>query len=133
MVRLEEMRQSLRIVKQAADNMPEGHYKSSSRYAMPPDKEQTMAAIETLINHFLSVSWGQPIPAGEAMIPTEGAKGNYGYYVHSDGSNYAYRCHIRTASFPHLQSLPQLWRGLLISDAVAIMGSIDYVLADVDR
>ena len=132
-VRLEEMRQSLRIVKQAADNMPEGYYKSDSRYAMPPNKEQTMVAIETLINHFLSVSWGQPIPAGEAMIPTEGAKGNYGYYVHSDGSNYPYRCHIRTASFPHLQSLPQLWQGLLISDAVAIMGSMDYVLADVDR
>lgn len=133
MVRLEEMRQSLRIVRQAANNMPEGYHKSSSKYAMPPDKAQTMQAIETLINHFVSVSWGQPIPAGEAMIPTEGAKGNYGYYVTSDGSNYAYRCHIRTASFPHLQSLPPLWRGLLISDVVSIMGSIDYVLADVDR
>lgn len=133
LVRLEEMRQSLRIVEQAANNMPEGHYKSSHRLAMPPAKEQTMEAIETLINHFLSVSWGQPVPAGEAMIPTEGAKGHYGYYVFSDSSTYAYRCHIRTASFPHLQSLPSLWQGLLISDMIAIMGSIDYVLADVDR
>jgi len=132
-VRLEEMRQSLRIVKQAAENMPAGSYKSSSRFAMPPRKEETMVAIETLINHFLSVSWGQPIPPGEAMIPTEGAKGNYGYYVISDGSNYAYRCHIRTASFPHIQSIPMLARGLLISDLIAILGSIDYVLADVDR
>ncbi|MCL4499231.1 MAG: NADH-quinone oxidoreductase subunit C/D [Chloroflexi bacterium] len=132
-VRLEEMRQSLRIVEQAANNMPEGPYKSSSRYAMPPAKEETMLAIETLINHFESVSWGQPIPAGEAMIPTEGAKGNYGYYVISDGSNYAYRCHIRTASFPHLQTLPMLTRGLLVSDLIAILGSLDYVLADVDR
>lgn len=132
-VRLEEMRQSLRIVKQAADNMPEGPYKSGNRLAMPPAKEQTMQAIETLINHFLSVSWGQPFPDGEAMIPTEGAKGLYGYYVTSDGSNYAYRCHIRTASFPHIQSLPMLSRGLLISDLISILGSLDYVLADVDR
>ncbi len=133
MVRLEEMRQSLKIVEQAATIMPEGRYKSASRYAMPPEKEQTMVAIETLINHFLSVSWGQPIPTGEAMIPTEGAKGNYGYYMISDGSNSAYRCHIRTPSFAHMQSLPHLWEGLLLSDLVAILGSIDYVLADVDR
>jgi len=132
-VRLEEMRQSLRIVEQAANNMPEGRWKSTSRYAMPPAKPDTMVAIETLINHFLSVSWGQPVPAGEAMILTEGAKGNYGYYVISDGSNYAYRCHIRTASFPHIQSVPALAKGLLISDLITILGSIDYVLADVDR
>jgi len=132
-VRLEEMRQSLRIVEQAANNMPEGPYKSDSRFSMPPNKEQTMVAIETLINHFLSVSWGQPVPAGEAMIPTEGAKGNYAYYVVSDGSNYAYRCRIRTASFPHIQSMPMLCRGLLISDLITILGSIDFVLADVDR
>lgn len=133
LVRLEEMRQSLRIVEQAANNMPEGPYKSNSRFSMPPDKEQTMVAIETLINHFLSVSWGQPVPAGEAMILTEGAKGNYAYYVVSDGSNYAYRCRIRTASFPHIQSVPMLCRGLLVSDLITILGSIDFVLADVDR
>lgn len=132
-VRMEEMRQSLRIVEQAANNMPDGDYKSSNRLAMPPRKEDTMVAIETLINHFESVSWGQPIPAGEAMVLTEGAKGNYGYYVISDGSNYAYRCHIRTASFPHIQTLPMLSRGLLISDLIAILGSLDFVLADVDR
>lgn len=132
-VRLEEMRQSLRIVEQAANNMPDGFYKSSHRLAMPPAKEETMQAIETLINHFLSVSWGQPVPAGEAVVFTEGAKGNYGYYVVSDGSTWPYRCHIRTASFPHIQSLPAISRGLLISDLISILGSIDYVLADVDR
>lgn len=132
-VRLEEMRQSLRIVEQAANNMPEGPYMSDSRFAMPPAKQETMVAIETLINHFLSVSWGQPMPAAEAMVLTEGAKGNYGYYVISDGSNYPYRCRIRTASFPHIQSLPTLCRGLLVSDLITILGSIDFVLADVDR
>ena len=133
MVRIEEMRQSLRIVRQAAENMPEGMWKSDHRLAMPPQKPQTMEAIETLINHFLSVSWGQPFPPGEAMVLTEGAKGNYGYYLTSDGSNYAYRCRIRTPSFAHLQTLPMLSRGLLVSDLITIMGSIDYVLADVDR
>ncbi len=133
MVRLEEMRQSLRIVRQAAQNMPAGSYKSESRYAMPPRKPDTMVAIETLINHFESVGWGQPIPAGEAMVLTEGAKGNYGYYVTSDGGTYPYRCHIRTPSFPHIQSVPMLCRGWLISDLISILGSIDFVLADVDR
>ena len=127
------MRQSLRIVEQAANNMPAGAYKSDSRYAMPPRKDQTMVAIETLINHFLSVSWGQPIPPGEAMVSTEAPKGNNGYYLISDGSDYAYRCHIRTPSFAHLQTLPMLSKGLLVSDMIAILGSMDYVLADVDR
>jgi len=132
-VRIEEMRQSLRIIEQAANNMPEGEYKSGHRLAMPPRKEGTMVAIETLINHFLSVSWGQPMPAGEAMVSTEAPKGNYGYYVISDGNPWAYRCRIRTASFPHIQTVPMLSRGLLISDLIAILGSIDFVLADVDR
>lgn len=132
-VRLEEMRQSLRIIRQAANNMPEGNYKSDHPLTMPPRKEQTMVAIETLIDHFLSVSWGQPVPPGEAMLSIEGAKGNYGYYVISDGSNWPYRCHIRTASFPHMQTLPMLTRGLLLSDLITILGSIDFVLADVDR
>ena len=133
LMRIEEMRQSLRIVEQAASNMPGGSYKSDSPLAMPPRKEQTMVAIETLIDHFLGVSWGQPIPMGEGMISTEAPKGNNGYYLVSDGSNYAYRCHIRTPSFPHLQTLPMLSRGLLVSDMIAILGSLDYVLADVDR
>jgi len=133
LVRLEEMAQSLRIVKQAADNMPEGGYKSNSRFTMPPRKEETMVAIETLINHFLSVSWGQPMPAGEAMVSTEAPKGNNGYYLISDGSAWPYRCHIRTASFPHIQTLPTISKGIMIADLIAILGSIDFVLGDVDR
>lgn len=133
LVRMEEMRQSLRIVKQAAEKMPGGDYKSNSRFAMPPRKERTMQDIETLIDHFLSVSWGQPMPAGEATMTTEAPKGNCSYYVISDGSTYPYRCRIRTPSFTHIQSVPELTRGLLISDLIAILGSIDFVLADVDR
>lgn len=132
-IRIEEMRQSLRIIEQAANNMPSGDYKSDHPLSMPPRKEGTMVAIETLINHFLSVSWGKPMPVGESMVSTEAPKGNYGYYLVSDGNPWAYRCRIRTSSFPHVQSIPMLAKGLLISDLIAILGSIDYVLADVDR
>jgi len=99
---------------------------------MPPRKAQTMEDIETLIHHFLAVSWGSPMPAGESLFMTEMPKGNTGYYVVSDGGNQAYRLRVRTPSFPHLQTLPRLARGFMISDLVAILGSIDFVLGDVD-
>jgi NADH-quinone oxidoreductase subunit C/D len=132
-VRMEEMRQSLRIIEQAANNMPEGHYKSDHPLSMPPRKESTMEAIETLIHHFLAVSWGFPMPVGEAHAATEAPKGYTGYHVVSDGDTHAYRLRIRTPSFAHVQTLPLLARGFLISDLVSILGSIDFVLGDVDR
>ena len=92
-----------------------------------------MHDIETLITHFLSVSWGPVIPPGEAMVSIEATKGNNGYYLISDGSTMPYRVRIRTPSFPHMQILPRLSRGLMIPDLLAILGSLDYVLADVDR
>lgn len=92
-----------------------------------------MHDIETLITHFLSVSWGPVIPAGEAFFGIEATKGNNGYYLISDGDTHSYRTRIRTPSFPHLQILPHLCRGLLVADLLAILGSLDYVLADVDR
>jgi NADH-quinone oxidoreductase subunit C/D len=132
-VRMEEMRQSLRIIQQAADNMPEGDYKSDHPLSMPPRKEQTMVAIETLIHHFLAVSWGFPMPVGEAQVTTEAPKGNASYYAISDGGTHPYRVRIRAPSFAHMQTLPLLARGFMISDLLAILGSMDYVLADVDR
>jgi NADH-quinone oxidoreductase subunit C/D len=92
-----------------------------------------MHDIETLITHFLGVSWGPVIPAGEAIVETESSKGNYGYYLTSDGSTVSYRTRIRAPSFPHMQMLPLLARGLMVSDVIAILGSLDYVLADIDR
>ncbi|HEX6905003.1 MAG TPA: NADH-quinone oxidoreductase subunit C/D [Terriglobales bacterium] len=132
-VRVEEMRQSLRIVEQCVNNMPEGPYKSDNPLATPPIKDRTMHDIETLITHFLSVSWGPVIPPGETLGAIEATKGNNGYYLVSDGSTVSYRTRIRTPSFPHLQVLPLLCRGLIVSDLLAILGSLDYVLADVDR
>lgn len=92
-----------------------------------------MHDIETLITHFLSVSWGPVIPPGEAMAVTEVNKGNTGYYLISDGGIHSYRTYIRTPSFPHIQAVPLMVRGLMVPDAIAILGSIDYVLHDVDK
>ncbi len=132
-VRVEEMRQSLRIIEQCLRNMPAGPYKSDHPLATPPLKERTMHDIETLITHFLAVSWGPVIPPGEAFFGIEATKGNNGYYLISDGSTSAYRVRIRTPSFPHIQMVPQISRGYTIPDLVAILGSVDFVLADVDR
>jgi NADH-quinone oxidoreductase subunit C/D len=132
-VRVEEMRQSLRIIEQCVKNMPPGPYKALHPLATPPLKERTMHDIETLIDHFLGVSWGPVIPAGEAFASTEAAKGNNGYYAISDGGIHAYRLRIRTPSFAHVQMVPLISRGLMLPDLTAILGSIDYVLHDVDR
>lgn len=132
-VHIEEMRQSLRIIQQCVDNMPGGLCNAEHPLTTPPPKAHTMLDIETLIHHFLGVSWGPVIPAGEAMVPIEGTKGNNGYYLISDGGTGSYRTRIRTPSFPHMQMLPLLCRGLLIPDLLAILGSLDYVLADIDR
>lgn len=132
-VRIEEMRQSLRIIEQCVKNMPHGPYKSDHPLATPPLKERTMHDIETLITHFLNVSWGPVIPAGEAFFGIEATKGSNGYYLVSDGSTMPYRVRIRTPSFAHLQMIPQICRGFMVPDLLAILGSIDYVLADVDR
>ena len=132
-VHVEEIRQSLRILDQCVKQMPAGPYKSSQTLATPPLKERTMEDIETLITHFLGVSWGPVIPAGEAHVGIEATKGNNGYYLTSDGDTAPYRVRIRTPSFAHMQMVPLLSRGRTIPDLLAILGSLDYVLADVDR
>jgi NADH-quinone oxidoreductase subunit C/D len=132
-VHVEEMRQSLRIIRQCIDNMPGGAYKSDHPLATPPPKPSTMHDIETLITHFLGVSWGPVLPAGEALATIEATKGNNGYYLVSDNGIGSYRTRIRTPSFAHMQMLPLLCRGLMIPDLLAILGSIDFVLADIDR
>lgn len=133
LVRFEEIRQSLRIIAQAANNMPAGKYIADDHAAMPPNKPETMINIETLIHHFVGVSWGFAIPAGEAHAGIEAPKGNNGYYIVADGGTTPYRVRIRTPSFAHMQVLPLLARGRLIADLLAILGSLDYVLADIDR
>ncbi|MEJ2182372.1 MAG: NADH-quinone oxidoreductase subunit C/D [Nitrospirota bacterium] len=132
-VRVQEMRQSLRIVQQCLMNMPSGPYKAEHPASTPPLKEKTMVHIETLIDHFLNVSWGPVVPAGEAFQAVEASKGSNGYYLISDGDTMPYRVHIRTPSFAHMQMVPAISRGLMIQDLLAILGSVDFILADIDK
>ena len=132
-LRIEEMRQSLKIIRQCVDNMPSGPYKSEHSATTPPPKERTMEDIETLIHHFLNVSWGPVIPEGEASVMIEATKGINSYHLISDRSTNSYRTRIRTPSFPHLQQIPLISKGLMIPDLIAIIASIDFVMADVDR
>ncbi len=133
-VHVQEMWQSLRIIEQCLNNMPAGPYKSSHPLTTPPIKDPyTMHDIETLINHFLNVTWGPVIPEGECFFPTEASKGCMGFYEVSDGTIHAYRNRVRTPSFANLQTLPWLVTGTLVSDMVATLGSLDFVVSDVDR
>jgi NADH-quinone oxidoreductase subunit C/D len=133
MVRIEEMRQSLRIIEQCLKCMPAGPYKSDHPLTCPPTKDGSMHDIETLITHFLSVSWGPVVPAGEMMCSVEATKGMSGYYLISDKDSISYRTRIRAPSFPHMQIINNISQGHMIPDLLAILGSIDYVLADIDR
>lgn len=132
-MRVEEIRQSLRIIDQCRRHMPAGPIKADHPLTTPPPRERTMRDIETLIAHFLGVSWGPVIPAGEACVAVEATKGINGYYLVSDGGTMSYRTRIRTPSFPHLQMIPLMCRGAMVADLIAILGSIDFVMADVDR
>jgi NADH dehydrogenase I D subunit len=132
-VRVEEMQQSLRIIRQAADRMPGGPFVSEDcRYGVPP-KAATLKDIETLIHHFVHTTRGPKIPPGEAYAAVESPRGDQGYYVVSDGANAAYRMRIRTPAFANVQAMPLMARGASISDFVAIIGSVDYLLPDIDR
>ena len=133
LVRVAEMHQSLRIIDQCMRNMPEGPYKADHPLTTPPIKKHTMHDIETLITHFLGVSWGPVIPAGEAMSCIEATKGANSYYLTSDGNTSPYRVRIRTPSFPHMQMLPYISKGYTVADLLSILGAMDYVLADIDR
>jgi NADH-quinone oxidoreductase subunit C/D len=133
LVRVEEMWQSLRIIEQCLEDMPEGSYKADHPLTTPPIKKNTLQDIETLINHFLNVTWGPVIPTGEAMSCIEATKGGNSYYLISDGNTSPYRVRVRTPSFPHMQMLPYISKGYTVADLLSILGSIDYVLADIDR
>ncbi len=132
-VRVEEIRQSMRIIRQCVQNMPAGDYKAEHPLTTPPRKDRTMTDIDSLIPHFLSMSWGPVMPAGEVMMEVEATKGSNAYYITSDHSTMSYRTRIRTPSFPHLQMIPVMARGQMIADLIATIGSIDFVMADVDR
>ncbi len=133
LVRIAEMRESVKIIRQAVEGMPEGLWKVDAPGIALPDRDQMKYSIESLIYHFKIVTEGFNVPKGEAYQAIEGPRGQMGYYVVSDGGPKPYRCHMRSASFANLQALPKMIEGRLLADVVAIIGSIDIVLGDVDR
>ena len=133
LVRVEEMRQSLRIVNQALEGLPEGPVKANAPHIVMPDRESMKTSIEALIYHFKIVTEGFHPPVGEVYVAIESPRGELGFYMVSDGSPKPFRCHVRAPSFANLQALPKLIEGRLIADVVACIGTIDIVLGEVDR
>jgi NADH-quinone oxidoreductase subunit D len=133
MVRLAEMRESLKIIEQAFGGLPEGPINSSDRKVVPPPRAELDNSMESLIHHFKLWTEGYHPPVGESYVGIEGPKGEIGWYIVSDGSNRPYRWHVRPPSFVNLQALRHMCMGRMIADVVAIIGSIDIVLGEIDR
>jgi NADH-quinone oxidoreductase subunit D len=133
LVRVEEMRQSLRIVKQALDGIPHGDFVARVPGVVLPPKEQVVSNIESLIYHFKLVVEGFCPPNGEVYHSIESPKGEIGYYIVSDGTQKPYRVKVRPPCFVNLSALPKMIEGRLIADVVAVIGSIDIVLGEIDR
>ena len=132
-VRLEEMRQSARIIKQALEGMPEGAWQADAPKVVLPEREKMKTQMEALIYHFKIVTEGFRVPAGEAYQAVESPRGEIAYYVVSNGTSKPYRVYMRTPSFGNLQALAPLLEGRLLADSIASLGSMDFVLGDVDR
>jgi NADH-quinone oxidoreductase subunit D len=133
LVRMEEMRQSLRIIKQALEQMPGGPVKVNDRKVAPPPRGEMKNSMEALIHHFKLYTEGYHVPAGETYTATEAPKGEFGVYLVADGSNRPYRCKIRCPDFAFLQSTDFIGKGHMLADVVAIIGSMDIVFGSIDR
>ncbi len=133
LARVEEMRQSLRIVRQAMEGLPDGPVKANAPHIVMPERESMKTSIEALIYHFKIVTEGFHPPVGEVYQAIESPRGELGFYMVSDGSPKPFRCHVRAPSFANLQALPKMIEGRLIADVVACIGTIDIVLGEVDR
>ena len=133
LVRMEEMRQSVRILKQAMKNLPDGPINVVDSKQKLPNKESVLMSMEELIHHFILVTEGLDAPAGEVYFGAENPKGELGFYIHSKGGGVPYRLKIRAPSFVNLSILPKLLEGNMMSDTVAILGSLDFVMGECDR
>jgi NADH-quinone oxidoreductase subunit D len=133
MVRVEEMRQSLRIIDQCLRDLPEGPVKVQDFKISPPPRAEMKRSMEALIHHFKLYTEGYHVPAGETYTAVEAPKGEFGVYLVSDGTNKPYRCKIRAPGFPFLQATETMSKGHMLADIVAIIGSMDIVFGEIDR
>ncbi len=132
-IRVEEIRQSLRIVEQVAETMPKGDYRTDDRKVSPPPRARIDESMEALIHHFKLYTEGFRVPEGETYVAVESPRGELGCYLVSDGSGKPYRCHIRAPSFYNLQGLPIMMADSLVADTIATIAALDPVMGDVDR
>lgn len=133
MVRVEEVRQSARIMKQCLNEMPEGPVLTLDRKVAPPKRGEMKQSMEALIHHFKLFTEGYHVPAGEVYVATESPKGEFGVYLVSDGTNKPYRCKVRPTAFSHLQAMDFMSRGHMLADITAILGAMDIVFGECDR
>jgi NADH-quinone oxidoreductase subunit D len=133
LIRMEEMRQSLRIMKQCIELMPGGPVHAEDGKVVPPSRAEMKRSMEALIHHFKLYTEGYHVPAGEVYAAVEAPKGEFGVYLVSDGSNKPYKCKIRAPGYAHLQAMDHLCKGHMLADVAAILGSIDIVFGEVDR
>jgi NADH-quinone oxidoreductase subunit D len=133
LVRLEEMRESVGIIRQAMEGLPEGPVRANAPGIVMPERDKMKTEMEALIYHFKIVTEGFRVPPGEVYQAVESPRGEMGYYVVSDGTSHPYRVKVRSPSFANLFALPRLAEGRLVSDLVACIGSIDIVLGEIDR
>ncbi len=132
-IRLNEIRESMRIVRQCLEQMPKGPYRIQDKKVTPPPRARIDESMEALIHHFKIFTEGFKVPEGEAYVPVESPRGELGCYIVSDGSSKPYRMHVRGPSFVNLQSLPHMMHGGFIADAVAVISSVDPIMGEVDR
>ena len=133
LIRIEEMRQSLRIISQCLNNLPEGVVKADDKKLTPPSRSHMKQSMESLIHHFKLYTEGFSVPAGQTYTPIEAPKGEMGVYLVSDGSNRPYRCKIRAPGFAHLQALDFMSKHHMLADVVTMIGTQDIVFGEVDR
>jgi NADH-quinone oxidoreductase subunit D len=133
MVRMQEMRESLKIIRQCVAQMPEGRHITDNRKVAPPSRGEMKRSMEALIHHFKLYTEGLHVPAGDAYVATESPKGEFGIYLVADGTNKPWRCHVRATGMAHLQAMDFLCKGHMLADAPAILGSLDIVFGEVDR
>ena len=133
LVRVEEMRQSVRLIRQCLQKMPSGPVRTQNRKVTPPGRAEMKKSMEALIHHFKLYTEGFHVPAGETYAAVEAPKGEFGIYLVSDGTNRPYRCHIRSPGFVHLSQMDAITRGHMLADAVAVIGSLDVVFGEIDR